>query len=93
MKNKRTVLHTKDGDVEADGLFILRESVAAAQLVPGLSVVDGQVQVDRNLNTNISGLFACGDITGSPYQYIKAAGEGNVAALSAVGYLADKADK
>lgn len=93
VKNKRTVLHTKDGDVEADGLFILRESVAAAQLVPGLSVVDGQVQVDRNLNTNINGLFACGDITGSPYQYIKAAGEGNVAALSAVGYLADKADK
>jgi len=93
VKNKRTVLHTKDGDVEADGLFILRESVAAAQPVPGLSVVDGQVQVDRNLNTNISGLFACGDITGSPYQYIKAAGEGNVAALSAVGYLADKADK
>ena len=93
VKNKRTVLHTKDGDVEADGLFILRESVAAAQLVPGLSVVDGHVQVDRNLNTNINGLFACGDITGSPYQYIKAAGEGNVAALSAVGYLADKADK
>src|SRR5574344_860999 len=93
VKNKRTVLHTKDGDVEADGLFILRESVAAAQLVPGLSVVDGHVQVDRNLNTNINGLFACGDITGSPYQYIKAAGEGNVAALSAVGYLADRSEE
>ena len=31
--------------------------------------------------------FACGDVTGAPYQYIKAAGEGNVAALSAVKYL------
>ena len=28
-----------------------------------------------------------GDITGTPYQYIKAAGQGNVAALSAVNYL------
>jgi thioredoxin reductase (NADPH) len=37
--------------------------------------------------TNIPGLFAAGDITGTPYQYIKAAGEGNVAALSAVSYL------
>lgn len=35
------------------------------------------------METNIPGLFACGDITGTPYQYIKAAGQGNVAALSA----------
>ena len=33
------------------------------------------------------GCFACGDIAGKPYQYIKAAGQGNVAALSAVEYL------
>ncbi|NLD83874.1 MAG: thioredoxin reductase, partial [Clostridiales bacterium] len=33
------------------------------------------------------GCFACGDIAGAHYQYIKAAGEGNVAALSAVRYL------
>ena len=39
------------------------------------------------METNIPGLFACGDITGTPYQYIKAAGQGNVAALSAVSYL------
>ena len=37
--------------------------------------------------TNIPGCFAAGDLTGRPYQYIKAAGEGNVAALSAVAYL------
>jgi len=32
-------------------------------------------------------LFAAGDIAGQPYQYIKSAGQGNVAALSAVSYL------
>ncbi|MFR4339035.1 MAG: hypothetical protein ACLT33_14390 [Lachnospira pectinoschiza] len=37
--------------------------------------------------SNIKGLYGH-DITGVPYQYVKAAGEGNVAALSAVGYLA-----
>ena len=42
------------------------------------------------MKTNLPGLFAAGDITGQPYQYIKAAGQGNVAALSAVNYLASK---
>lgn len=37
--------------------------------------------------TNIKGCFAAGDIVGKPYQYIKGAGEGLVAALSAVSYL------
>ncbi|MBR6395482.1 MAG: NAD(P)/FAD-dependent oxidoreductase [Lachnospiraceae bacterium] len=77
------------GKLEADGIFILRENVAPSQLVPGLSIEDNHVVVDRSLKTNLPGLFACGDITGAPYQYIKAAGEGNVAALSAVNYLAD----
>jgi thioredoxin reductase (NADPH) len=50
--------------------------------------MDGNhVAVDRSMATNLAGCFACGDIIGTPYQYIKAAGEGNVAALSAVAYL------
>lgn len=79
----------EDGTLEADGIFILRESVMPSQLVPGLELENNQVKVDRGMKTNILGLFACGDITGTPYQYIKAAGEGNVAALSAVNYLAE----
>lgn len=89
-KEKRVILNTNEEALETDGLFILRESVAPSQLVPGLKIENNQVEVDRKLRTNIPGLFACGDITGAPYQYIKAAGEGNVAALSAVDYLATK---
>ena len=85
------ILETDKGKIEADGIFILRESVAPSQLVPGLKIENNHVVVDRAQRTNIAGLFACGDITGAPYQYIKAAGEGNVAALSAVSYLSDKA--
>lgn len=81
-------LVTATDSFEADGIFILRDQVAPSQLVPGLEVKDNHVDVDRSMRTNIKGLFACGDITGVPYQYIKAAGEGNVAALSAVSYLA-----
>ena len=45
------------------------------------------------MKTNIDGCFAAGDIVGAPYQYIKAAGEGNIAALSAVAYLDEQRRK
>ena len=83
-------LDGKETEFEADGVFILRQMVAPSQLVPGLALSGNHVEVNRQMETNIKGLFACGDITGTPYQYIKAAGEGNVAALSAVRYLASK---
>ncbi len=86
-------LVTADGELKVDGVFILRESVAPSQLVPGLETEDNHVKVNRKLETSIPGCFACGDITGTPYQYIKAAGEGNVAALSAVAYLDEKKRK
>jgi len=82
-------LATDKDTYKADGIFILREQIAPSQLVPGLQMDGNHIAVDRSMATNIKGLFACGDITGTPYQYIKAAGEGNVAALSAVSYLAE----
>lgn len=95
IKGEMTVntLVTDSGEVSVDGVFILRESVAPSQLVPGLETEDNHVKVNRKLETSIPGCFACGDITGTPYQYIKAAGEGNVAALSAVAYLDEKKRK
>lgn len=83
-------LHTKENVYDIDGVFILRESVSPTQLVPGIETEDNHVVVTRKMETNINGCFACGDIVGKPYQYIKAAGEGNVAALSAVSYLDQK---
>ncbi len=85
-----TALELKKQELPVDGVFILRESVAADQLVPGLEVDGSHVVVDRTMATNLPGCFAAGDIVGPPYQYIKAAGEGNVAALSAVSYLDKK---
>ncbi len=77
----------KNSTIKVDGIFILRESVSPGQLVPGLSINKNHIDVNRKMETNLSGCFAAGDIVGVPYQYIKAAGEGNIAALSAVTYL------
>ena len=82
---------TAAGAYSADGVFVLREAVAPAQLVPGLETDGAHVKVNRRMETNLPGVFACGDLTGTPYQYIKAAGEGNVAALSAAAYIQRKA--
>ncbi|MDO5291583.1 MAG: NAD(P)/FAD-dependent oxidoreductase [bacterium] len=83
-------LKTKNGCYDVDGVFILRESVSPGQLVPGLHVEENHVVVNRQMETSIEGCFACGDIVGKPYQYIKSAGEGNIAALSAVSYVDKK---
>lgn len=83
-------VRTKEDEILADGVFVLRDNIAPDTLVPGLKVVDNHVEVNLQMQTNLDGCFACGDITGKPYQYIKAAGQGNVAALSAVDYLDKK---
>ena len=81
------IVQTTEGEYPADGVFVLREAVAPAQLVPGLETDGAHVKVNRKMETNLPGVFACGDLTGTPYQYVKAAGEGNVAAISAAAYL------
>ena len=84
---KANKLILKNSEIETDGIFILRDSISPGQLVPGLKLDGNHVEVDRKMRTNLKGCFAAGDIVGTPYQYIKAAGEGNIAALSAVAYI------
>lgn len=77
----------KNCEIETNAVFLLKDSISPGQLVPGLKIEEGHIHVDRLMKTNISGCFAAGDCVGKPYQYIKAAGEGNIASLSAVKYL------
>ncbi|MGL5381121.1 NAD(P)/FAD-dependent oxidoreductase [Clostridium sp.] len=80
----------KDSELETDGVFVLKDSISPGQLVPGLKIEENHIDVDRLMRTNIPGCFAAGDCVGKPYQYIKSAGEGNIAALSASQYLDQK---
>ena len=86
-EKKATGVVTDAGTHECDCVFVLRSAVAPDKLVPGLATDGPHIAVDLQMRTNLPGLFACGDIAGKPYQYIKAAGQGNTAALSAVEYL------
>lgn len=77
----------KESEIITDVVFLLKDSVPPGQLVPGLAIEDGHIAVNRKMETNLSGLYAAGDCTGKPYQYMKAAGEGQTAALNAVSFL------
>lgn len=77
----------KTKEIDVDGVFVIKDSASPKTLVPGLEVEGAHVKVDINMNTNIRGCFACGDIAGKPYSYIKAAGQGQIAAINAVSYL------
>lgn len=72
------------------GVFILRRAVAPTDLLPNLATEADTIKVDRNMSTNLPGVFAAGDCTGAPLQVAKAVGEGHVAALSACAYLDSK---
>ncbi|HIW74813.1 MAG TPA: NAD(P)/FAD-dependent oxidoreductase [Firmicutes bacterium] len=71
----------------ADAVFILRAAIAPAALIDGLAMEDGFVRVNRQMETNIPGLFAAGDCTGAPLQIANAVGDGLVAAQQAARYL------
>jgi thioredoxin reductase (NADPH) len=97
LKTKNIIIHgesrvtsiTADGaEIPCEGVFILRQTIAPGTLLPGLETEKGHIRVDRAMKTNIPGVFAAGDCTGTPYQVAKATGEGQVAVLSAVEYLA-----
>ncbi len=78
----------KSRTVDVDGVFILKSFFSPSSLLHGLKTEGGHVVCDRAMRTNIAGVFCAGDCTGRPYQYMKAAGEGNIAAHSAAEYLA-----
>lgn len=82
-------------ELELDGLFIELGAKGPLELLSPLGIeLDPEtfsyVKVDKKMQTNIPGIFACGDLTGPPLQLAKAVGEGCIAGLSASDYLKAK---
>ena len=82
-----SALQADGREIPCDGVFLLRHAVAPTDLLPGLTLEGGYVAVDRDMQTNLPGIFACGDCTGEPLQLSKAAGEGLVAGQKAAEYV------
>lgn len=86
-RDRAEALIAGDKEYPVDGVFIIKDTVSVTTLVPGLAREDNAIMTARGMTTSVPGVFAAGDCTGKPYQFAKAVGEGNVAALSACDYI------
>ena len=81
----------KDGStIPVNGVFIELGAKGVMELATHLGVqLDDQmkyIQTNKQMETNVPGVFAAGDICGPPWQMAKAVGEGCVAGIGASGY-------
>ena len=77
-------------EISIEGIFVEKALIPNSKMVANLTNMDpqGRIKVDYANRTNISGIFAAGDVTNSyAEQVLIAVGEGAKAALSAYDYL------
>jgi thioredoxin reductase (NADPH) len=79
-------LKTGEGELKADGIFVIREALPVDTMLDGLEMAGKFIQVDCAMSASVPGVFAAGDCTGTPFQIARAVGQGQIAALSAAKY-------
>ena len=89
-KEKVTDIEFDDGSkLEIDGVFIALGEAGASDFAKTLGIIQNgeNIKVNDKMETNVKGVFACGNITGGLLQICKAVYEGAQAGLSAVNYI------
>jgi thioredoxin reductase (NADPH) len=88
--NVSGVVLKDDTQIPVNGVFIELGAKGVMELATHLGVqLDDEmkyIQTDKNMATNVPGVFAAGDICGPPWQMAKAVGEGCVAGIGAANY-------
>ncbi|MDD1769717.1 MAG: NAD(P)/FAD-dependent oxidoreductase, partial [Methanomassiliicoccales archaeon] len=86
-----TGLELDDGSrLEVDGVFIELGAKGSVDLALDLGLLpdpSGLIKVNERMETEVPGLYACGDVTGEPWQLAKAVGQGCVAGSNAAKYV------
>ncbi len=91
--NKVKLHNNKTGSestLDIDGLFLFIGAVPNSKLFAKFNMLNeyGYIKVNSKMETNVEGIFACGDvIEKNVYQLVTASGEGAVAATSLEKYL------
>lgn len=89
-KNKvEDVIFEDNTKRKLDGIFIALGTANATDFGKklGLNIQQNNIIVDNQMQTNMPGIFACGDCTGGLMQISKAVYEGTKAGLSVIDYL------
>ncbi len=77
------------GNLEVDGVFVAQGVAGSGEFAKKLGLITQKdnIVVNQNMETNIKGLFACGDCTGGVLQIAKAVYEGMIAGMQAIKYI------
>ena len=83
------IIFEDDSYTEIDGVFIAIGEAGAGDFAKTLGIIqDGdKIKVNNNMETNVKGVFACGDVTGGLLQISKSVYEGAIAGLTAANYI------
>lgn len=78
-----------DSKIKIDGLFVAMGVAGSNEFAKKLGVLTNKdkIIVNENMETNIPGIYACGDCTGGLLQISKSVYEGTKAGLKAIEYL------
>lgn len=94
--NKVETVNFEDGTSEKiDGIFIAIGTAGGNDLATKMGVLtdNNAIVVNEKMETNVPGIYACGNITGGLLQVNKAAYEGAQAGLSAIAYIKNNITK
>ena len=85
----RTIEFEDETTLEVDGIFIALGEAGGVDFAKKIGVFTSgdNIIVNENMETNVEGLYSCGNSTGGLLQVSKAVYEGAKAGLSAVNYL------
>ena len=83
------VVFQDNTELKTDGVFIAQGGNGPTALARkiGLILENNRIAIDENMQTNVKGIFACGDCTDGLLQVCKAVYDGAKAGLEAVNYL------
>ena len=89
-EDKVEYIEFEDGSkLEVDGIFIALGEAGGTDFAKkmGIMLNKDNIIVDENMQTNIEGLYSCGNVTGGMLQVCKAIYEGAKAGLAATKYV------
>ena len=92
-ENKVEEIKFKDGSsLKIDGVFVAQGVAGSSEFAKKLGIITNKdkIVVNENMETNIKGIYACGDCTGGLLQVSKAVYEGAKAGLQVIARVRER---
>ena len=89
-ESKVSFVAFEDGSkLDVDGIFIALGEAGGSSFAKKMGVItdEDNIKVNKKMETNIPGLYSCGNVTGGLLQVCKAVYEGAEAGISAVNFI------